>query len=341
MIKIADVAKEAGVSVATVSRVLNKNGPVSPEALEKVNLAIAKLNYQPNVWGRRLRRRESRMLLIFVTNISNPFYASIVAGIQEEARSHRFGTMLCITNGDRNRQQEFLELLFDGQADGAVTLCVDKDDKDIKKIAAKVPIVQCCEYCKDADIAHVSVDNFGAAEQIIRYLASLGHKKIGFIGSVNRFVSSEDRYRGYEAGLKQAELPFNAEYTAYANWDYSFQSGIAAAKAILSKEDRPTALFCISDVLAMGAIRAAGQLGIKVPEELSVVGFDDVEYATMLNPMLTTVSQPLYALGKVSAELLIEQIETGEEKEKGKREIFLEHKLVIRDSTAGIQLWNK
>lgn len=338
MIKIADVAKEAGVSVATVSRVLNKNGPVSPEALEKVNLAIAKLNYQPNVWGRRLRRRESRILLIFVPNISNPFYARIVAGIEDEARSHRYGTMLCITNGDKNREHEFLELLFDGQADGAVMLCIDKADKEIKKIAAKVPIVQCCEFCKDADIARVSIDNLAAAGQIVRYLVSLGHKKIGFIGSVNQFISSEERRKGYEEGLKAAGLLPKPEYTANADRDYSFQSGIAAAKEILQREDRPTALFCISDVLAMGAIRAAGSLGIRIPDELSVVGFDDVEYATMMNPMLTTVSQPLYSLGKISAELLIGQIETGEEAEKGKREIFLEHKLVIRDSTAGIQL---
>lgn len=334
MITIADVAKEAGVSVATVSRVLNKNGPVSPAALEKVNIAITKLNYQPNVWGRRLRRQESRMLLIFVPTISNPFYASIVSGIEDEARNHQYGTMLCITNGDKNRQQEFLQLLFDGQADGAITLCTDKDDKGILAVAEQVPIVQCCEFCKGAEIAHVSIDNFAAAEQVVRYLYSLGHRKIGFIGSVNRFISSEEREKGFEEGMKQVGLPLRKEYMAYADRDYSFQSGIAAAKQILSTEDRPTALFCISDVLAMGAIRAANGMGIKRIKEWSVVGFDDVEYATMLNPMLTTVSQPRYSLGKTSAEMLIQQIETGE----GRDSIFLEHKLVIRDSTAGVAL---
>lgn len=333
MITIADVAREAGVSVATVSRVLNKNGPVSPAAHEKVNLAIAKLNYQPNVWGRRLRRKESRMLLILVPTISNPFYSSIVAGIEDEARRYRFGTMLCIINGDEGREREFIELLFDGQADGAVMLCVNKDDKDVKEIADKVPIVQCCEFCKDADIAHVSIDNFAAAAQVVRYLRSLGHEKIGFVGSVNQFVSSEDRRRGYEAEMKKLGLPVRKEYMAYADRDYSFQSGIAAARELLKRPDRPTAIFCISDVLAMGAIRAAGELGLTVPGELSVVGFDDVEYATMMNPMLTTVSQPLYSLGKTSAHMLIEQIESGE----GKGKIFLEHKLVIRDSTAQME----
>lgn len=330
MITIADVAKEAGVSVATVSRVLNKNGPVSPAALEKVNLAITKLNYQPNVWGRRLRRKESRMLLIFVPTISNPFYASIVSGIQDEARSCRYGTMLCITNGDKVREREYMELLFDGQADGAVTLCVDKDDREIREIADKVPIVQCCEYCEGAEISHVTVDNFAAAEQVAHYLYSLGHRKIGFIGSINRFVSSEDRRLGYEAAIQAEGLPVKKEYMAYADRDYSFQSGIAAARELLSLADRPTAVFCISDVLAMGAIRAAEGLGIRVPNDLSVVGFDDVEYATMMNPMLTTVSQPLYRLGRTSAQMLIDQIES----RTGKKEIFLDHKLVIRGSTA-------
>lgn len=334
MITIADVAKEAGVSVATVSRVLNKNGPVSPAALEKVNIAISKLNYQPNVWGRRLRKKESRILLIFVPTISNPFYASIVSGIEDEARSRQYGTMLCITNGDKNREREFMELLFDGQADGAVMLCVDKDDKSIKKTAEKVPIVQCCEFCENADIAHVSIDNFAAAEQVVRYLHSLGHEKIGFIGSVNHFISSGERQRGYEEAMKKAGLLVKKEYMAYADRDYSFQSGIAAGRQILGQAHRPTAVFCISDVLAMGAIRAAEGMGMKVSEDLSVVGFDDVEYATMMNPMLTTVSQPRYSLGQVSAKKLIEQIETGE----GDGGVFLEHKLVIRDSTAGIRL---
>lgn len=330
MITIADVAKEAGVSVATVSRVLNKNGPVSPAALDKVTSAITRLNYQPNVWGRRLRKKESRMLLIFVPTISNPFYASIVSGIEDEARSHQYGTMLCIINGDKNRLRESLELLFDGQADGAITLCTDKNDKSIRSVSEKVPIVQCCEFCQNADIAHVSINNFEAAEQVVSYLHSLGHKKIGFIGSINQFISSEERQRGYEEGMKQAGLPIIKEYMALADRDYSFNSGIVAAKQILNREDRPTAIFAISDVLAMGAIRAASGLSINCNSQLSVVGFDDVEYATMLNPMLTTVSQPRYSMGKLSAQMLIRQIETGE----GREGIYLDHKLVIRDSTA-------
>lgn len=330
MSTIADVAKEAGVSVATVSRVINKNGSISAKSVEKVNLAIAKLNYQPNVWGRRLRRQESRMILIFVPNIRNPFYASIVSGIEDTLRMSNYGTMLCITNGDKKREREFIELLYNGQADGVVTLCTDKDDMEIKKLAEDVPVVQCCEFCVGADIAHISIDNFAAAHQVVQYLVSLGHTKIGFVGSVNQFISSQERQKGYEQALIEAGIPVRREYMAFADKEYSFQSGIQAGRSLLNLEDRPTAIACISDVLALGAIRAAKNLDISVCEDLSIVGFDDVEYATMLNPMLTTVSQPRYSLGKTSALMLMRQIETGEA-EGGS---YLEHKLILRDSTA-------
>lgn len=331
MVTIEDVAKEAGVSVATVSRVINRNGPVSSKSEEKVHLAITKLNYQPNVWGRRLRRQESRMILIFVPYISNPFYASIVSGVEDIVRKQGYGTMLCITNGDKAREQEFIKQLYDGQADGAVMLCVDKHDRNIGRLAKEVPIVQCCEYCVDGDIAHVSVNNFAAAKQVVDYLGSLGHQRIGFIGSVNHFVSSEDRRIGYEEGLKKLGFQPDKQYIAYADEDYSFNSGVRAGQELLNLKERPTAIFCISDVLALGVIRAARNLGLEVPRDLSVVGFDDVEYATMLSPMLTTVSQPRYSLGRTSAQMLVSQIESGEPSAG----IYLEHKLIVRESTAG------
>lgn len=336
MVTIEDVAKEAGVSVATVSRAINQNGPVSSKSVEKVHLAITKLNYQPNVWGRRLRRQESRMILIFVPYISNPFYASIVSGIEDTFRKQGYGTMLCITNGDKAREQEFIKQLYDGQADGAVMLCVDKDDRNIGRLAKEVPIVQCCEYCVDEDIAHVSVNNFAAASQVTQYLASLGHERIGFVGSINHFISSEDRQKGYEEGLRQLGWQEDKRYMAFADEDYSFNSGVRAGQELLSLKDRPTAIFCISDVLALGVIRAARNLGLEVAKDLSVVGFDDVEYATMLSPMLTTVSQPRYSLGKTSAQRLISQIESGEQGGG----IYLEHKLILRESTASCHWHN-
>ena len=331
MSTIAEVAKEAGVSVATVSRVINGNAPISEETLERVTAAISKLNYQPNVWGRRLRKKESKMILIFVPNIRNPYYASIVSGIEDTAKNRQYGTMLCITNGDKSREKEFVELLRTGQADGAIVMTVEKNDTEILKLAGQLPIVQCCEYHRKKEMTYVSIDNFQAARQVVRYLLDLGHEAIGFIGSTNKFISSEERQQGYEAALKEGGRDVNSSFLAYADEDYNFQSGVRAAKKLLGQEERPTAIFCISDVLALAAVRVAGEMGIVVGKELSIVGFDDVEYATMFHPMLTTVSQPRYAMGKMSAELLIRKMETGENFPG----VYLEHQIILRDSTAG------
>lgn len=330
MSTISEVAREAGVSVATVSRVINRTGAVSQNTRERVQAAIGKLGYQPNVWGRSLRRGESRMLLIFVPNVTNPYYANIIAGIEDTARAGGYNTMLCINGGDRAKRLEYLELLHNGRADGAVFLDAALDSKAVPAVARECPVVQCCEYCADETISHVSIDNRAAAEDVVNYLLSLGHRRIGFVGSTNHFISTRQRREGYEAVLAGAGIPLGEDYEAFADHDYSFLSGIRAAGELLDLKERPTALFCISDVLALGAVRAAEERGLKVPEDLTVVGFDDVEYAAMFRPMLTTVSQPCYELGRCSCELLLGQIGGGE----AGTARFLPHKMILRDSAA-------
>lgn len=327
---ISEVAREAGVSVATVSRVMNGTGTVSAETEAKVRSAIGKLDYQPNVWGRSLRRGESRMILIFVPNVTNPYYADIIGGIEDTARAAFYNTMLCITGGDRAKRMEYLSLLHSHRADGAIFLDTAMDSKAVPAEARAFPVVQCCEYCTDEAVSHVSIDNFGAAEDVMRYLLSLGHRAIGFVGSSNRFISTRQRREGYEMSLTQAGIGVRMDYESFADDDYSFLSGIRAAGELLDRKERPTALFCISDVLALGAVRAAEERGLKVPEDLTVVGFDDVEYAAMFRPMLTTVSQPCYELGRCSCELLLRQIGGGE----AGTARFLPHKMILRDSAA-------
>lgn len=333
MSNISDIAKEAGISVATVSRVINGTANVSPETAARVQAAIAKFNYQPNVWGRRLRQQASRTILVFVPNIRNPYYASIVTGIEETARRMGYGTTLCITNNDKSRESEFKELLQNGHADGAIFLYIDMQNTEIPKLAKTFPIVQCCEYCLDESVPHISIDNYSASKQVMQYLISTGHKAIGFVGTQNHYMSSEERLRGYKSALEEVGLKVDLNRIAFADDDYNFKSGIRAARALLAQSDKPTAIFCISDVLALGAIRAAEEMGLKVPEEVSIVGFDDVEYASMFKPMLTTVSQPGYSLGKSSAELLIKKIKN----DATDGSAFLPHKLILRDSTAIIK----
>lgn len=327
---ISQVAEQAGVSVATVSRVVNQSGTVAPETARKVLDAIQQLGYQPNVWGRNLRRGESRVMLVLVPNVSNPFYAPIIAGVEDRLSKDGYGSMLCITNADLDRRAFYLEFLKDGRADGAILMEPATDDPHVAEMAGGYHLVQCCEYCDDPKVSHVSVDNFAAAYQVVVTLAEMGHSRIGFVGADNDFISTTFRQRGYQEGLRSRGLPVREEDQTFAGRDYSFSSGVEAARRLLDREDRPTALFCISDVLALGAIQVAREMGLRVPEDLSVVGFDDVEYAVMGHPRLTTVHQPCYELGSMAGELLIAQIR-GEPKGKT---VYLPHKLMERDSTA-------
>lgn len=331
MSTIEEVAKEAGVSVATVSRVINRSGKVTGDTRQKVLAAIAKLNYHPNAWGRSLRRGESRILLILVPNITNPYYSPIVRGIEDTARRNRYQTMLCITDANQIQSNGYFELLHNGNADGVILMDARKDDPEIPELARNFPTVQCCEYCSDESVGHVSIDNFKAAYEMTHFLCSIGHRRIGFVGAANPFISTLQRRLGYEKALSEEGLPVQRRYVGAADGDYNFSSGARAAREILSQPERPTALFCISDVIALGALRAAEELHLQVPRDLTVVGFDDVEYATMFRPMLTTVSQPGYLLGRTSCEMLLELLEG-----LSPHAVFLEHKIVLRDSSAGL-----
>lgn len=327
---ITQVAKQAGVSVATVSRVINQSSSVTPETAKKVLAAIEALGYRPNAWGRSLRRGESRVVLLLVPNVSNPYYAPIIAGAEDVLRAAGYSIMLCITNVEAARRSVYLDFLESGQADGAILMDTEADDRHMDALWEKFPLVQCCEYCANTAISHVSIDNYQAAREAALRLIELGHTRIGFVGADNRFISTIQRREGYLAALAEQGIPFRAEDQATADGDYSYASSVEAAGRLLDRPDRPTALLCISDVQALGALQAGRERGLHVPEELSVVGFDDVEYAAMFSPQLTTVRQPRYELGSAAASLLLAQMDG----EQGGRVYFLPHQLVERDSTA-------
>jgi len=329
---IAEVAKEAGVSVATVSRVINQSGSVSPEAERKVNAAIAKLSYCPNVLARSFRTKESKTILVLVPNISNPFYSKIVSGIEDVLKRDGYNSMLCITEMNRAQTKGFLDLMSIKRADGAIVMETGESDL-IATYAKSYPVVKCSGYCEDLSISYVSIDNFIAAKQVVEYLVSLGHKRIGFIGSTNKFDSTELRKKGYMTVIINNEIEIDKRYMRDADDNYSFKSGMEAAKKMFLLKDRPTAIFCISDMIALGAIRASIEMGLRVPEDVSIIGFDDVEYATMFHPLLTTVSQPCYEMGKAAGDLILKRLGGSTET----KHLKLDHKLVLRESSCAIQ----
>ena len=332
MVKIEDVARAAGVSVATVSRVLNEQGGVLPQTQERVRKAVEALHYEPNLSARNLRRNESRIILILAPIFSNPYYSNVLSGICDVSRNLGYSTLIYNTYDSNALDEPLVTSLFQkNRADGMITLAVNKDDRWLAKYAGKYPLVQCSEYVEDAALPHISVDNRLAASESVAQLIAQGHTRIGIVTSANRYLSSENRLRGYLDALDAAGIAKDDALIAYASADYSFASGKQAARDLLSLPEPPSAIFCVSDILALGVIAAAGKMGLQVPWDLSVTGFDDVDYTTMFHPYLTTVAVPCYELGRSSMLLLYDHIQ---QKPGAQQAVYLPHQLVQRETTA-------
>ncbi len=332
MATIEEVASAAGVSVATVSRVLNDSSSVREKTAEKVRNAIKELNYTPNMSARNLRKNESRVVLALAPNFSNPYYSKILTGIADAAREYDYSVFIYSTDANPKNEKKALSVLETHRADGAIFLGCHGDHKWLSKYSDRYPVVQCCEYIEELKAPSVSVDNYSAAYSTVKYLMSLGHEKVGMLSADNDYISTVLRRTGYKVALRDGGIEPKEDWYSEADRDYSFASGVLAAKKILEQENPPTALFCVSDILALSAISAANDLGIRVPEELSISGFDDVDYTKMFHPYLTTVAQPCYDMGVKSLELLMDII-TGK-REMAAERVLLPHNLVVRESTA-------
>jgi DNA-binding LacI/PurR family transcriptional regulator len=332
MVNIQDVAREAGVSAATVSRVINGTRCVLPETEAKVHEAINKLSYQPNLSARNLRRNESRIILILTPNFSNPYYSKVLSGICDLSRTLGYSTLIYNTYDSNALDEKLVVNLFQkNRADGMITLACNRDDRWLDKYSGRYAIVQCSEYVEDMELPHISVDNRLAARESVNHLTACGHRRIGLVTSSNSYLSSADRMRGYLDALEEAGLEVESSLIAYASADYSFASGKQAARKLLTIPNPPSAIFCVSDILALGVIAEAGKLGLKVPQDLSVMGFDDVDYTTMFHPYLSTVAVPCYELGRGSMQLLYDHIHHKPDAGTG---VYLPHQVVYRETTA-------
>ncbi|MEG0177781.1 LacI family DNA-binding transcriptional regulator [Anaerorhabdus sp.] len=329
-VKISDVSKLAGVSVATVSRVINNTCYVNPETKEKVLKAIQELSYEPNLSARNLRRNTSGAILVLTPNLTNPYYSNIIEGISETARKYGSSTFVCSSNGDKEQEMELIKMLDSRRADAAIVLATNFDDKWLLPYAQKYPVVFCSEYNPNLKVNRVSVDNYKAAFEATEYLIQQGHTKIGMLSSENEYISTKLRMEGFLDACKEYGID-SKKNIDFASSDYSFQSARKLATKMLSKKNHVTALFCISDILALGAIYGARQVGLDVPTDVSIVGFDNLEYAEMMVPQITTVNQPCREIGVSAMERVQELLNGQDDKPKV---TLLEHELVIRGSTS-------
>jgi LacI family transcriptional regulator, repressor for deo operon, udp, cdd, tsx, nupC, and nupG len=328
MANIQQVAKQAGVSVATVSRVLNGQKTVSGKTRMKVEEAIKKLNYEPSMLGRNLRNSESRLLLILIPTISNPFYLEIIKGIEQVAISQNYNILLCETDSDPERENIYFDLVRKKMADGIISMDPAVNGKTLKKLAENYAIIQCSEYEEGSGIPYVTIDNEEASYRAVKHLVQIGHKKIALINSDEKYLYARQRKMGYKRALEENGIALKPEYIIPTQ-HLGFENGQQAMKKILNLEERPTAVFAVSDLLAIGALKEINASGLHVPSDIAVVGFDKIDFSNMTNPTLTTIAQPMHKMGTVAAKMLIDKIK-GIEVES----IILDHELVIRESTS-------
>ena len=330
---IYEVAKHAGVSTATVSRVMS--GPrdaVSPETRERVMRAVSLLEYTPNSAAKNLRTLRSGKLLVTVPDISNPFFSLILQGIEDAALREGYAVLLGDTQHDTSREERYARMLKKKEADGLIFLGHRLPKEAETLVAASTdrcaPIVNGCEFSPQLGVPSVHIDNAKAAHEAMGHLYDLGHRRIGVVTGPLVSPLSRDRLRGAMARATQAGAKQDC---MVLNGDFSIESGINAADALLKKPDRPTAIFCFNDEMAMGVIETARRLGVAVPRDLSVVGFDDIRFARYMDPPLTTVAQPMREIGEGCVRLLLE-ILRGDAIQPVS--VTLPHTFVIRSSTA-------
>ncbi|WP_163580770.1 LacI family DNA-binding transcriptional regulator [Gracilibacillus saliphilus] len=329
MPNIKKVAEYAGVSIATVSRVLNGQKTVSPQTRIKVEKAIKQLNYEPSILGRNLRNSETRLLLVLIPNISNPFYSKIINGIENTALKSNYNILLCETDSNPEREKIYFDLARKKMADGIISMDPQVDKDTLIEMAEKHSIIQCSEYTLNSTIPYVTIDNENAAYLAVKHLLSLGHSKIAFINSDVKFTYARQREAGYKRALDEAGIDAKSDWIYYSQ-ELDFVKGQQAMKKFLNLDEKITAIFAVSDLLAIGALKEINNNKLSVPDDIAVVGFDKIEFSSMTNPTLTTIEQPMYKMGNIAAKMIIDKIQ-GKEVEN----VILDHELVIRESTLG------
>lgn len=330
---IKDVAKAAGVSVATVSRVLNNSASVSPAATEQVNDAIKLLGYSPNFLGRNLRKCETNIILGIIPSAEQTFYSEVIRGMQAEAAAQGYDILISTSNSNIATELRLLNMVYNRTVDAAVLLGTHIDGDTLNGIASKYNIALCCERVEDAHVLTVTVDDVKGAYDAVSALIDRGHTKIAMISVNCETPSAADRELGMRMAMADKGIPVKEEYF-YRN-TYDYVDGSAGLRYFMQLDEPPTAVFAISDLLAVGAVKQAISYGMKVGTDISIVGYDNTLLSDMFIPGIATVAQPCYQMGRTVVGVLIKNIAAPSH--KNCEHIIMEHNLVFRDSIGEVK----
>jgi LacI family transcriptional regulator/LacI family repressor for deo operon, udp, cdd, tsx, nupC, and nupG len=329
-VTIHDIARAAGVSKSTVSAVLNDNPLISDATKRKVRRIMERFNYTPNEIARSLASRQTKTIGLIIKEIDNPYYGKMTKGIYNVAHGKKHGVILCNTELEPQKEVESVTILKSKKVDGLIISPL-QERVDVSHIAQlkkeKYPFVL-IGGIQNLETNVVDIDNEKAAYEAVSYLIAAGHKRIAHLLGPVYSVHSRQRCTGYKKALRKHKLPLHDDLIIEAG--RSLQDGYEAGMRLLKRSKKFTAVFCYNDLLAIGFMRAARECRLKIPEDIAVIGFDDIELASFTVPPLTTVSVPMYQLGEESAKLLFEQIEH-KERHLAKR-VILDAPLTVRET---------
>ncbi len=309
MVSLTDVAQHAQVSIATVSRAISHPEKLAPETLALVQQTMRELGYKPNRVARRLRQKGGRrhLLGLIIPDIQNPFFAEIARGVEDVAYANEFAVMLC--NSDENLKKEafYLDVMQAESVDGIILPPInDRDPAIIRLAEAGMPIVSVDRSLVNASIDKVEVDNRQGAFEAVDHLLKLGHRRIAMIAGRQNVSTGRERRLGYEDALRTHGVALDEGLIRTG--DYKQASGHTLAKELLACSPRPTALFVVNNLMTVGAIEAIHKQGLRIPQDVAIIGFDDLPWAEALDPPLTVVRQPAYEVGRAAAELLLKRL---------------------------------
>jgi|YNPNPStandDraft_1061719.scaffolds.fasta_scaffold54230_2 DNA-binding LacI/PurR family transcriptional regulator len=327
-VTIQDVAAEAGVSLQTVSRVINGKPDVAEETRKRVWQVARRLGYRPSSIARSLVLRRTYTLGLITCPINDQFRAEVITGAEREARARGYVFVLAITDGNPDDVPLMYNLMMERQVDGLLLFAPSVSPQE--SLAFELPVVSLAYRLESERAINVDVDNVDGAYQAVHYLTSLGHRRVGIVAGPAGWHAATDRTEGARRALAEVGQPLDNSYIEVAG-DWTLEAGYSAARALLARHADCTALFCHSDWIALGAYRALRELGQRIPEDVSVVGYDDLPICDYVSPPLASVRQPRAALGELLAQLLVGAVERGM---SARQDVLVRAEFVPRGSIA-------
>jgi LacI family transcriptional regulator, fructose operon transcriptional repressor len=326
MVKIKDVAKEAGVSTATVSRVLAQKPYVTAEVQARVMAAVEKLGYRPNRVARSLRAQQSNTIGLIVSDIRNPYFTYVSRAVEDTANEHGYAVFLCNSDEDPDKEALYLNLLRDENVSGLILSPTKQTSDDFSAINLNIPTVIVDRAIRHGDVDTVMIDNADAAYRLTCHLIENGYRRIGALfGEAS--ATGRERRQGFEKALREYDLtPVAMRYLPPR-----IQAGHEATAAILNAPDRPDAILATNSLLSAGALEAIRELNLSIPDDIALVGFDETTWSTLVQPTLTVIAQPTYEIGQTAMELLLKRIE---QPDAPARQVILKGQLMARGSSA-------